>query len=176
LAVAACDLGFEDQARTALEQSASTLIPFDVYWLAAMANWAAVAAHLHDATHAERLEAALRPYARQAVPLVASPTPSVAHHLGMVATTLGRHDDAERDFSAAVAIHDRIGAPHWLARTRVEWARMLLTRRRPGDADRARELLGQALATARELGLATVERGAVALMEEPSRAEGPKIP
>jgi class 3 adenylate cyclase/tetratricopeptide (TPR) repeat protein len=168
LAVAACDLGFEVQARTALEQSAPTSIPFDIYWLAAMANWAAVAAHLHDAAHAERLEAALRPYARQAVPLVAAPTPSVAHHLGMVATTLGHHDHAERHFRAAVAIHDRIGAPHWVARTRLEWARMLLTRRRPGDVERARELLGQALGTARELGLGAVERGAVALMAEAS--------
>ena len=42
---------------------------------------------------------------------------------------------------------------------------MLLTRRDAGDPDRARELLGQALATARELGLANVERQAVALGE-----------
>jgi hypothetical protein len=43
---------------------------------------------------------------------------------------------------------------------------MLLTRRRPGDADRARELLGRALDTARSLGLAKVERDAVALLED----------
>jgi hypothetical protein len=42
---------------------------------------------------------------------------------------------------------------------------MLLTRRQPGDSDRARELLGQALATARELGLANVERRAVELLK-----------
>jgi hypothetical protein len=58
-----------------------------------------------------------------------------------------------------------MGARADLARTRLEWARMLLTRRQPGDADRARELLGQALLTARELGLATVERRAVELLE-----------
>jgi tetratricopeptide (TPR) repeat protein len=166
LAIAACELGFDELALNALEQAASTSIPFDIYWLPAMANWAAVAAHLHDAAQAERLEAALRPYARQAVPLVAGPTPSVAHHLALVATTLGHHDDAERHFRAAVASHDRIRAPHWLARTRLEWARMLLTRRGSGDTDRARELLGQALATARDLGLGGVERQAVALLQD----------
>lgn len=52
----------------------------------------------------------------------------------------------------------------WLARTRLEHARMLLDRRQAGDADQARELLGQALATARELGSANVERRAVELL------------
>jgi hypothetical protein len=42
---------------------------------------------------------------------------------------------------------------------------MLLRRGQRGDAERARELLGQALATARELGLDSVERRAVALLE-----------
>ena len=56
---------------------------------------------------------------------------------------------------------DVFGAPVVEA---LEWARMLLTREEPGDADRARGLLGQALGTARELGLATVERRAVELM------------
>jgi hypothetical protein len=51
-----------------------------------------------------------------------------------------------------------------LARTRLEWARMLLARRRPEDADRARDLLDPALATARELGLGNVERRAVELL------------
>jgi hypothetical protein len=43
---------------------------------------------------------------------------------------------------------------------------MLLTRRQRGDVARARELLGQALDTARDLGLGAVERRAVALFQE----------
>ena len=43
-------------------------------------------------------------------------------------------------------------------------ARMLFARRAPEDAQLARDLLGQALATARELGLANVEPRAVALL------------
>jgi len=41
---------------------------------------------------------------------------------------------------------------------------MLLTRRQASDAERANELLRQALATARELGLGNVERRAVELL------------
>jgi len=41
---------------------------------------------------------------------------------------------------------------------------MLRARARPGDAERGRELLGQALAAARERGLATIERRAVHLL------------
>jgi hypothetical protein len=90
----------------------------------------------------------------------------VAHHLGLLASTLGRYDEADRRFGDAAAIHVRIGAPHWLARTRLEWARMLLTRRQPGDTARGREFLSHALATARELALANVERNAVALLQQ----------
>jgi hypothetical protein len=42
---------------------------------------------------------------------------------------------------------------------------MLLTRRQPGDLERARELLGQAIAAAPEFGLGTLERNAVALLQ-----------
>jgi hypothetical protein len=40
----------------------------------------------------------------------------------------------------------------------------LLLRHQPGDRERARDLLGQAVETARELGLANVERKAADLL------------
>jgi hypothetical protein len=128
---------------------------------------AAVAEHLGAADHAERLVAVLRPYAGQAVPLMVVPTQSVTHHLGLLFTTLGHYDEAEAWFAAAAATHERLGAPHWLASTRLERARMLLARRAAGDAERARDLLGHALATARELGLVSLERRTVALLTCP---------
>jgi hypothetical protein len=90
-------------------------------------------------------------------------TASVSYYLGLLATTLGHFEEAERRFAAAAATHTRIGAPTWLARTRLAWARMLLAR--PGDGGEARELLGQALNAARELGLAGVEQRATHLLE-----------
>ena len=165
LAVAACELGDDSKALAALDRQASTPIPIDLYWLLAVTNWAAVAAHLGHITHAERLAAELRPHAGQAIPLIPAPSPVVAHHLGVLATTLGRYDEAETWFAAAAAIHERLGAPHWLARTRLELARMLLARQAAGDAERARDLLDQAMATARDLGLGNLERRAVALLK-----------
>ena len=52
----------------------------------------------------------------------------------------------------------RLDAPAWLARTQLEQARLLRTRAEPGDADWARQLLGQALATARVAALPKVEQ------------------
>ena len=89
---------------------------------------------------------------------------ATAHHLALLATTLGNFEEAEGRFNGAAATHERIGAPHWLARTRLEWARMLLLRGRPGDPERAHELLGQVLTVARERGLANIERRAVKLL------------
>ena len=164
LAVLACELGRDDEARAALDRASVESPRLDIYWLVAMTDWAAVAAHLGDARHAERIEAALRPYAAQAVPFVVTPTPSVAHHLGLLATTLGHYDEADQRFREALAIHERIGAPHFIARTQVERAAMLLRRAEPGDDPQARELLGQALRTARELGLNRLERRSVQLL------------
>src|SRR2546425_9762971 len=89
---------------------------------------------------------------------------ATAHYLALLATTLGDFDEAERRFTDAATTHERIGAPHWLARTRLEWARMLLRRDRPGDKQRAQDLLGQALTIARERSLANIERRAVQLL------------
>ena len=75
----------------------------------------------------------------------------MAQELAVLATTFGDFDEAESRFAAA-ATHERTGTPTWLARTQLEKARIPLTRRRPGDAERARRL-GQALGTARELDL-----------------------
>jgi hypothetical protein len=81
----------------------------------------------------------------------------------MLATTVGDWSDAEARFAAAAATQQRIGAPAWVARTRLEWARMLLARAGPADEVRAQELLAQALATASELGLGKVEQEATEL-------------
>jgi hypothetical protein len=72
---------------------------------------------------------------------------------------------AEEHFRAAAATHERVQAPIWLARTRLEWARMLLGRSKVGDVEQASELLRPALATARDVGLANIERQAAVLLQ-----------
>ena len=66
----------------------------------------------------------------------------------------------------AASAHQRIDAPIELARTRVDWACVLMMRGRRGDHDRAREQVGLALSTAETLGLATIKRRAQALLGE----------
>lgn len=161
------ELDHDGEARAILDSLAArgfTDIPFDAVWLPAIACAAAVAVHLGDEERAAILYDLLAPYPAHFVFATAACLGSVSHYLGMLATTTGHFGDAEGHFLAAEATHARLGARPWLAWTRLEWARMLLARRQPGDAERARELLDQALATARELGLGNIERRAVALI------------
>ncbi|MGZ6673260.1 MAG: hypothetical protein ACXVFM_12995 [Solirubrobacteraceae bacterium] len=49
----------------------------------------------------------------------------MALRLGVLAATVGRRDDARRHFADALAMHDRIGARRWHARTERQAARLL---------------------------------------------------
>lgn len=135
-------------------------------WIFFQAECARLCARLGRADCVSRLRPMLEPYADQMVVsgFAGVLLGSVALYLGLLAATAGDWSDAEARFAAAASAHERTGAPTLLAHTRLEWARMLLARRQPADAERARELLGQAMATARELGLAKIEREAVGLL------------
>ena len=50
---------------------------------------------------------------------------AVARNLGVLAASIGRGDEARRHFAAAIALHRRIGARRWLARTERDAARVL---------------------------------------------------
>jgi uncharacterized protein HemY len=78
---------------------------------------------------------------------------SVSRYLGLLASTMSRWQDAERHFEDALEMNERMGARPWLAHTHYDYARMLLDRDDPGDREHAQELLDQALATYRELGM-----------------------
>jgi class 3 adenylate cyclase len=165
-----CEAGRHQRARSEYEVLADegfAAVPLDWAWLMTLATLAEAAVRLGDEHGAATLARLLAPCSNQVIGMGSFWLHSVAHALGMLATLLRRFDDAEAHFAAAATLHTRIAAPAWLARTRLEWARMVLARRDPGDAERARELLAQALATARELGLATVERRAVQLLPSP---------
>lgn len=111
------------------------------------------------------LRAMLEPYADQLVvfTFAGGVQGSVALYLGLLCAKSEDWPAADSYFAAAAATHERIAAPFLLARTCVEWARMLLSRAQPGDNERAHDLLRQALATASELGLTAIERDAADL-------------
>ncbi|MGH8973220.1 MAG: hypothetical protein ACRD0C_08435 [Acidimicrobiia bacterium] len=141
-------------------------VPVDTFWMFTIPQLAAVASYLSDRHGAEVLHGMLAPYGERIGGVSTIWIGSLSHYLGLLDTTLGRHDEAETHFATAEATHARVGAAAWLARTRLELARMLLTRNASGDAGRARGLLDQALASATELGLGTVSRRSKALLEQ----------
>lgn len=139
LALANAELDRADQARAVYEELAAgefAQVPVDAVWLRCLTDCAAVSAYLGDAARAAALYRLLAPYGDQLpVFVVGTAGGSVLHYLGLLAATMDRYDDAEARLAAAATTHQRIQAPTWLARTRLEWARMLLTRRqrwRPG--------------------------------------------
>jgi DNA-binding SARP family transcriptional activator/tetratricopeptide (TPR) repeat protein len=83
---------------------------------------------------------------------------SAATALGQVETVLGRLDEAVDHFRAGVEIEQRMGWDVLVARSRVWWARALLLRDGPGDADQADQLLGLAESDAGRMGLGLVTR------------------
>lgn len=83
-----------------------------------------------------------------------------ARLLGMLATTRSRWDDAQHHFEYALAFDARTGGRPWLARSRCEFAAMLMRRAHPSDQERARPLAAAALDDARELGILDKTRAA----------------
>jgi tetratricopeptide (TPR) repeat protein len=161
------ELGRLDRARRELEAMAASGFagcPVDVTWSAMMAMWATVSAKLGDPGSAALLREALEPYPDVLVYMATFNLGTVAFHLGLLSGVVGDFAAADRAFAHAAAIEDRIDARSWLARTRLEWARILLRRSDPGDVERARPLLTRAEAAARELGLAPLEAQAGALL------------
>ncbi len=73
--------------------------------------------------------------------------------LGAMAGILGRHDEAESHFEAAIDLDMRLGALGWLPRTQCDYARMLLARSAPDDRAKALALLDEAMQTSQRLGL-----------------------
>jgi tetratricopeptide (TPR) repeat protein len=95
--------------------------------------------------------------------------------LGLLAARLGRYDEADAHFSAALTQLERMDAQVYLARTRYEYGRFLLSLARPADRDRALRLIEAALENARTLdmrgGLCRLaERQLSAAANAPARA------
>jgi tetratricopeptide (TPR) repeat protein len=137
----------------------------DSTWLTAHVLWADAAAHSGHQAAATALYQRLLPWHDQFATSQLTLEGSVAHYLGLLAHTLDRHDEADQWFAEALALHERMEAPFFVAWTQTAWAALLADRNQPGDAQRARELLDAALPVATERGYGYVERDARALLE-----------
>ena len=177
LALVYTELGLAAEARAEFERVAANgfeSVPKDARWVTCITYLAEVCAFLGDAERAAALYTELAPF--EGRNLIAPPNVacfgSASRHLGMLAAAMKRWPDAERHFEAGLAMNARQHARPWLAHTQHQYAAMLLARNGAGDRERAIALLDEALAAAREIGMAALAERAAALREEAGRAPG----
>jgi DNA-binding SARP family transcriptional activator/class 3 adenylate cyclase len=156
------------QARRELEALARADfgdLPRDVDWLASLSGLSDVVTLLGDTPRAQQLYRLLLPYADRCLVIGAVLClGSASRPLGLLATTLSRYEQAVWHFEQALKMNTQIRAPLWVAHTQHDYARMLLLRNRPGDQEKARELLTQALAAADQLDLKALANKAQRLL------------
>ena len=127
----------------------------DEEWHFSICLLADTCAILGDAEPAAPLYELLLPYGSlNAVAVPELALDSSSRPLGILATLLGRFEDAARYFEEALRMNERMGARPALAHTQEDYARMLLQRSSQGDRERAEKLLSRAQATYQELGMA----------------------
>ena len=169
------ELGRERDARSVLDDLLSRDLAhehLDAEWLFAMNLLPDVGGLLGDVDAVGRLYELLLPYERlYAEAPVEAVFGSVARGLGVLARTLGRFEPAERHFEVALELEQRMRARPWLAHAQEDYARMLLDRDAGQDRHRARELLGEAVSTYRELAMDVHAPRAAALLA----AAGPEL-
>ena len=122
-------------------------------WLLSAALLAEVAASADDADSADVLYRRLIPFDGLNVDTYEVSTGAVARYLGLLARRTARLEEARHHFETAIAMNERMGARLWLAHTQRDYARLLLARNGRGDRPRAAELLKEARATYRDLGM-----------------------
>ncbi len=162
-----CDLDRHDEARPIFQQEVDrgfADLMYDPVWSTGLSLFADVCGALRHHDGAGILYERLAPYAGQIITNTATVNGAVDRFLGILAGIVGRYDVAEQHFIEAGRMHEAIDAPTWLARTRYDWAGMLLSRGEPGDDQRAAGLLEAARQTARDLGMPGLERRAAALL------------
>ena len=110
----------------------------DASWLAAQVLWAQAAARCGHRPGSEMLYERLLPWGDQFATTHVTANGGVSHYLGMLAHTLGLHDEADRWFAKSVALHEAMETPFFVAWSQTEWASLLVDRDQPGDLPQAR--------------------------------------
>jgi len=155
-----------DEARALLgrESEAGFPHPHDGQLSSHLAFWAEVVARVGDPVDADRIYRRLSPWADHVLYTGITVYGAVAHYVGLLDTVLGRYEAAEAHFTRALAVHAELGAPFHLARTHLEWGRMLLARDPADGSGAARSHLQTAHDLAARHGCTLVERRATELL------------
>jgi class 3 adenylate cyclase/tetratricopeptide (TPR) repeat protein len=166
LALARSEANMREEALEVLAIDAQddfAALDYDSNWLAGMAIYAQACASLGEPDAAARLYRRLEPWRDHVAFNSATTWGLVERHLGNLDRVLGRYEAAEEKLRSAARRHETMGTPIWLARTRLDLARLLLER--GGDSAHAADLLELACATARDLGCQSIEQQAGTLLD-----------
>ena len=169
LALARAEAGDLEGARSTMAMHAAdgfASFPYDPNWLVGLCLYAETCGHVGDRVGAAALEPLLAPWTGQVAFNSATVWGFVARHAGVLDRVLGRHDRAVERLEQAETQHERIDAPLWLARARLDLGQALLDRAGRGDADRAGRLLERALERGERHGCATIAERAAALLDQ----------
>jgi class 3 adenylate cyclase len=166
--------GMLEEARTEFEVLAKddfAIFPRDGNWPAALGLLSDTCAILGDKERARYLYDELLPVADKCIVIGAAVDCFGPCHrfLGLLATTMGRWDDAERHFKDALEMNARMHAGRPSGWAFHQYADMLLRRDGPGDREKALSLLSRALDVAERLGLTALLQRSLALK---MRAQG----
>jgi DNA-binding SARP family transcriptional activator len=146
-----------DEAKEELETLARdnfARLPVDEEWTLAMSLLSEVAVALGDLSRARTLYELLIPYSRLVVygaPEVS--TGAVTRYLGRLASSMSLWEQAEQHFQHALELNAKMQARPWLARTQVDYGRLLHARDNRGDRLRAEALVAEAVRTFRALSM-----------------------
>lgn len=170
LAMIYTEMGREADARRefeALARDGFASVLRDLLWFTSINQLSLVCSALGDARSAERLYEMLAPHedAYCSLGTCGVPSCSFARHLGVLAATSGRFDDAERHFEAALERNERTESRLSVALTKLQYGQMLVTRDGPGDRERASVILADACRIADRLGLTRIARKARSAQE-----------
>jgi len=151
-------LNRETEARDEFERLAANDfadLPPDWFWLACVTNLIEICAFLHDAQRAVTLYELLLPYAERTVVVGYAHAcyGSASRHLGLMAATMSRWEEAVQHFEYAIEMNTALEARPYLAHTQRDYARMLIDRDAVGDRDKAFRLLTEAAAMYRQIGM-----------------------
>jgi len=150
------ELGMETEARRELAQIASEGVEAlrESLWLASLAYITDACTSLDDQATAALIYPELAPLEGTNVMIghLVAHYGAVDRYLGMLATTLGDWDRAERHFDCATTLNREMQAMTWVAHTKYEYARMTRLRN-PSDRAKAARLLAEADELASAIGM-----------------------
>jgi hypothetical protein len=159
-----CEAGQPERGRELYDELVPNVdqLPEDEVWGNSVAALCEACCELGGETHARLLYDLIAPAQERffVVHFGMAILSSVARICGRLATLLGEWETASSHFRDALHRERALGSPPLVARTEIDFARMLQSRGRKRDRERAQRLLSSAAQTARSLGMARLEREA----------------